>query len=101
MGKQEAKVEQYLNKQIVKRGGITRKWICQTISGVPDRICFLPGGIIFFVEVKTDTGKCSSNQIREQQRIDKLGASVFTVFGKGGVDNMLKEEYDDIPGNEL
>jgi len=94
MGKAERKVELHLTKEVKLRGGLTRKWVSQGVAGVPDRICFLPGGTVIFVEVKTHDGICSGQQIREQKKLDSLGVNVCTVFGKEGVDTMLEEEYD-------
>lgn len=101
MGVSENRVEKYLDQEVKFRGGYTRKWSSQGVAGVPDRICFFPGRVMF-VEVKVTDGNCSKQQVREQQRMHDMGADVCTVFGKEGVDTMLEEEIDNAPpSNEL
>ena len=85
----EKQVEKYLHNQIGKLGGTTRKWTCPNRAGVPDRIVFLPGGNIYFVELKTDTGKLTVRQQREIQRLTDLGANVWVVYGERGVDGFV------------
>ncbi len=94
MGVRENKVERYLDKQVKLLGGDTRKWVSPGRDGVPDRIAFVDGRVIF-VEVKTDDGVLSTPQMREHERLWKLGARVTTVFGNSGVDSLIKDLSDD------
>lgn len=87
----ESQVETYLRKQIELLGGICRKWTSPGHVGVPDRICLLPGGRVFFVEVKTDTGRLSTRQEREIEVMRGLGAEVHVVYGIEGVDCLMRE----------
>ena len=89
MGVRENKVEKYLNTEIEKIGGITRKWVSPGRDGVPDRIVIV-GSSVFFVEVKTIDGKLSDAQIREHARLRKEGAQVHTVYGAPGVDEFVR-----------
>lgn len=90
MATREAKVESYLHEQVkLKLGGLTRKWESKTHSGVPDRIVFDEGDIIF-VEVKTTDGKLSVFQTREHERLRAHGAIVITVYGHTDVDEFIK-----------
>lgn len=88
MGKREATVEQYLHKRVLEVGGTTRKWVSPSHRGVPDRIVF-HGGIVFFVEVKTEDGRLGDEQAREHERLRKHGAAVLVVHGKQGVDDLI------------
>jgi hypothetical protein len=90
MGVRENKVETYLDKCVVARGGLTRKWVSPGRDGVPDRIVFLDGRT-WFVEVKTDSGVLSSVQIREHARLVEMGAKVVTVYGEQGVDRFMEK----------
>lgn len=97
MGVREGKVEKYLDDQVTKLGGITRKWISPGRIGVPDRIIILRGNVIF-VEIKTDDGRLSDQQSREIARLLSHGAKVAVLYGRGGVDffiNGLKEEQEE------
>lgn len=90
MGKREAKVESYLNEQIEKLDGITRKWISN--NPVPDRICVIPGIGMIAVEVKASGGRWSSlGQEKEFERLKEKGAMAYIVYGHDGVDNLITE----------
>lgn len=88
MGVRERKVENYLDAEVKRIGGLTRKWVSPGRDGVPDRIVVF-GGYVYFVEVKTDDGKLSKNQNREHRRLRDAGTGVHTVFGNGGVDMFI------------
>jgi hypothetical protein len=88
MGVRENKVEMYLNKEVVKLGGITRKWVCPSNDGVTDRIVIIRG-LVVFVEVKTVEGRLAPVQIREHERLVEHGAKVRTVYGEGGVNDFI------------
>lgn len=95
MGVRENRVETYLDDEINKLGGITRKWTCPQHDGVPDRICII-NRYVYFVEVKTVEGELNSNQKREQLRLKNVGANVWTVFGKEGVDEFIKRVKEEV-----
>lgn len=88
MGRRENKVEKYLDDEVKAHGGLTRKWVSPGNAGVPDRIVIL-WGRVHFVEVKTLDGVVSENQEREMNRLSAVGASVWTVYGKDGVDKLV------------
>ena len=81
----ESDIEKILTTEIRKIGGRTYKWISPGNSGVPDRIVFLPGGRVYFVELKTDTGKVSAQQKIQINRIQSLGQDVRVVRGIRGL----------------
>ena len=88
MGVREAKVEKYLDSEVQKLGGITRKWVSPGRDGVPDRIVIFDGEV-WFIEVKTTDGTLSSAQKREHARLTDAGAFVWTVYGHKGVDEFI------------
>ena len=90
MGVRENKVEIYLDEEVTKLGGITRKWVSPGRDGVPDRIVIYHGRVIF-VEVKTIDGSYEPGQEREHQRLLDAGACVDTVWGNEGVDAWICE----------
>lgn len=89
MGKRENKVETYLDTEITKLGGVTRKWVGR--PGVPDRICTVPKLGMFSVEVKTVDGTLEPHQEREHERLRAAGATVYTVYGHADVDLLIAE----------
>tara|TARA_R110002167_G_scaffold360681_1_gene578422 strand:+ start:17 stop:292 length:276 start_codon:yes stop_codon:yes gene_type:complete len=88
MGVRENKVEKYLDSQVVKLGGLTRKWTSPGRDGVPDRIVIVKGKV-WFVEVKTVVGVLSEAQKREHTRLIDAGANVVTVRGNKGVEEFI------------
>jgi len=90
MGVRENKVERYLDKQVKQLGGDTRKWVSPGRDGVPDRILFMHGDILF-VEVKTVDGVTSTAQYREHDKLRGHGAIVTTVYGEKGVDALIAQ----------
>ena len=81
----ESDIEKILTTEIRKIGGRTYKWVSPGNSGVPDRIVFLQGGRVYFVELKTDTGKVSAQQKIQINRIQSLGQDVRVVRGIRGL----------------
>ncbi len=92
MGVRENKVEKHLDSEVTSLGGLTRKWVSPGRDGVPDRIVILRCRILF-VEVKTADGVLSPQQIREHKRLRDCGATVVTVYGRQGVDEMITDIY--------
>lgn len=89
MGVRENKVETYLRDQIkLHFNGDTRKWVSPGRDGVMDQICFINPE--WFVEVKTIDGDHEDYQIREANRLIKLGARVAVVWGHAGVDKFIE-----------
>ncbi len=89
MGNPESSVERHLAERVKQLGGMTRKFTSPGHIGVADRICFFPGGKVFFVEIKTDNGVETSMQKRERKRMLELGQMAFIIYGKAGVDQLL------------
>lgn len=88
MGRRENKVEKYLQTEMVRIGGLSRKWVSPAHAYVPDQIIFYKARV-FFVEVKTVDGIATSGQIREHQRLRDQGAGVYSVYGKMQVDQFI------------
>lgn len=86
----ERKVEEYLRDEIKKLNGKAYKFVSPGSSGVPDRIVLLPGGHVFFVEVKTEHGALTGLQKFHISKIENLGNKVWVVKGKNGVDEFIK-----------
>lgn len=52
----EKDIELALGRMVRKHGGMCLKWVCPGWLGVPDRLCLLPGGRLYFVETKRPRG---------------------------------------------
>lgn len=76
----ERDIERQLKRLVEKRGGLCLKWVCPGWLGVPDRIVLLPGGRIYFVELKRPNGgKVSKMQEWWTQKLETLGFRVLIV----------------------
>jgi len=100
VGAEENKVEEYLNDGVKGLGGFTRKFAYIGRRGGADRIVFLYGTIIL-VEVKTTRGTESTLQTRERRRIRTTGARAHCVYGKEGVDVLLKDLQQILLGGQI
>lgn len=75
----EEAVEQRLVTLARRHGGIARKWVSPGVRGVPDRIVILPGGRVYFVEVKRPGGKPRADQVVQLRQLRELGCNVYVV----------------------
>lgn len=87
----ESAIEKSLGRQIKQLNGIYYKFNSPGQAGVPDRIVILPGGKVFFVELKTGRGKTEKIQDWQIQKLRDLGCSVLVLRGKADVDRFVKE----------
>lgn len=93
----ESDIEKYLCDRVKELGGEVRKvrWIGR--NGAPDRIVMMPGkryidgvrGITLWVELKAPGEKCRPHQIREHERMARMGQRVVVVDSFEGVDEVL------------
>jgi hypothetical protein len=85
----EREIEQRLVRRTKEKGGLAIKWTAPSFAGVPDRIVFLPGGRVFFVELKAPTKKQTALQIRVTGMLRGLGAEVHVLDSKEAVDALF------------
>lgn len=86
----EANLEAYFRKKVRLLGGYTEKIVGVTGKGCPDRLVLLPGGRVYLVELKADTGSVEPLQKVWHARASALGTKVFVVYGRDGVDRWLR-----------
>lgn len=66
-------IETYFTQQIEKIGGIAIKFNPHNNRGLPDRICFIPGGLVLLVELKRPGMRPRKNQERQLGTFRKMG----------------------------
>ena len=54
--KLEKEIERKLCERVKRLGGLCLKWVCPGWAGVPDRIILMPGGRVYFAELKRPKG---------------------------------------------
>jgi len=82
----EKDVERYLRESVKAAGGIAYKFVSPGNAGVPDRLVCMPGGRIFFVELKAPGGRTTALQDRQIDRLTDLGCAVHVLDSKERVD---------------
>ena len=75
--------EKYLERELVKRiellGGKCIKLVPFNCDGIPDRLCLVPLGILFFVELKSKGQKPRKLQLYWHRVLTNLGFDVYVI----------------------
>lgn len=79
MAVDEKTIEKRLRKRVEAMGGICYKFVSPGRKNVPDRICVLPYGVVFFVECKGEGEDLRDGQYRELKRLDKLDQNAYFI----------------------
>ena len=87
----ESVIEARLRDGVKARGGICWKFVSPGTTGVPDRLIILPGGKVFFIELKADTGRTSDIQKHRIDEMRNIGADVRVLTGLSQVKAFLEE----------
>jgi len=82
----ERDIERYLVRRAIEHGGKAYKWVSPGHVGVADRIVLLPGGVVWFVELKTATGRLSPLQKVFAADLRRMGMNYIVIRSKGEVD---------------
>tara|TARA_R110000787_G_scaffold97665_4_gene201338 strand:+ start:37617 stop:37925 length:309 start_codon:yes stop_codon:yes gene_type:complete len=86
--------EKYLDKKLVveveKLGGLCIKLVTTHFSGLPDRLCLMPGGKIFFAEIKTTLKKPRKIQIFVHNKLRDRGFTVYVIDTSKQIFEVLK-----------
>ena len=75
----EKLIEKKLREEVKKMGGIALKFYSEFNTGYPDRIVLMPGGRIYFVELKSTGKKMSPIQKVMADKLKSLGFGVFLI----------------------
>jgi len=85
----EVEIENYLVKRIKMMGGEAIKFNPHNNRGLPDRICFIPGGLVVLVELKRPGQRPRKNQERQLQFFRKLGFQATWADSYKRVDKLI------------
>lgn len=90
--KLESSIEHYFGMAISYFGGKTYKWVSPGNPGVPDRIAFFPGGLLYLVELKKQIGGrkgCAQNI--QFNVLGGMGSFVYVLNSMDAIDLWLKK----------
>jgi hypothetical protein len=85
----EKEIERKLVRGIESRGGKCRKFVSPGWKGTPDRIVLMPGGRIYFVELKKPGGKLRPLQKQRLKELQQLGFKALYLDSIESVNNFL------------
>ena len=89
----EAQLEKIFVDGIKDLGGWAIKMNPAGLRGIPDRLVLLPGGLVFFVELKIKTGRLAPWQVMIHMKLEKLGFRVHTVWDRDQVYSFLSKAF--------
>lgn len=89
----EKTLERKLADKVKKMGGIALKFTPFSFTGIPDRIVLLPGGIMFFAELKETNEKMRPRQEYVKNLLERLGFRVELLDTSEKIEKILAE-YD-------
>ena len=85
----ERDIERHLVRRVAERGGVAYKWVSPGHVGVADRIVMLPGGRVWFVELKTVKGRLSPLQKVFAADMARMGMNYAVLRSKEEVDQWI------------
>ena len=85
----EKDIERYLVRRAIEHGGKAYKWVSPGHVGVADRIVLLPGGVVWFVELKTVKGCLSPLQQVFAADMRRMGMNYIVIRSKEEVDQWI------------
>jgi len=88
----ESSFEAYLKRRIKEAGGLCRKWVSPGKRGVPDQIVMMPGGRIWFVELKAPGKEARPQQQKRHKELREMGFTVKVLDTIQKVDRFIREE---------
>lgn len=98
MGLREKAIESMVTRTISHFGGKAYKWVSPMNKGVPDRICFLPGGLVIAIEVKAPMQTTRKLQKKVIKDLRAMGHEVLVIENSKeatALYHRLKEFYHD------
>ncbi len=93
MKKSESEIEAYLVKSVKNKKGLCMKWTSPGNAGVPDRIVIIPGGDIYFVELKAEGKRDNLSPLQKNfiQKLENLNCEVRVIASFQEVDEFIEE----------
>lgn len=92
----ETTLEANLRKAVVRAGGLCIKLPAILYRGIPDRMVLLPGGRLFFIELKKDRGRTEAGRRKVQSAFREfllnLGFNALQIQGKKDLERFIHEQ---------
>jgi len=85
----EKRIDDLLCKAIALQNGLCLKLLSYMFSGFPDRTILLPGGRIYFCELKSKGEKAKKLQAIVHKKLVKLSFEVFVLDSEETLNSFL------------
>ena len=87
----EKNLERKLVAEVKALKGWAIKLLPFQVTGLPDRLCLLPGGRAYFVEMKSEGKKVTLIQKLVLKRLEALSFKVWVLDTTEKINNFIKE----------
>ena len=85
----ERELEKMFTVKVRKTGGIALKLVSPGFDGMPDRLVLMPGGRVFFAELKRPGEKPRPLQIARHRMLTSFGFEVFVIDSIEKLDEVI------------
>lgn len=85
----EKEIEKYLCERVKAAGGVCLKYSNPGVTGYPDRVVLLPGGVTFWVELKSKGRKPTKLQQIRIESLRKMCHEVYVADSKEKIDELI------------
>lgn len=85
----EKQIEAHLVKAVRRIGGVAYKFTSPAHRGVADRVVCLPGGAVWFIELKAEGGRLSPLQKVFADEMTRLNQKYVCLWSKEDVDQWI------------
>lgn len=86
----EKQIEERLRTSVAGLGGKAYKFVSPGNDGVPDRLVVMPGGRVYFVELKCTGEKPTKLQEMRIRELRERDCTVFVIDSYDGVDTFIR-----------
>jgi len=100
MRETESNIEKFFQQTVKSMGGKAYKWVSPNNRGVPDRICFFPGGLIIVAELKAPGKSPRPLQEKVIKTLRALGTEVVVISSFNQI-RIFKEIVSEVLDNAL
>jgi hypothetical protein len=95
----EREIEKKFGEEMQKLGCLVCKFTSPGKAGVPDRLVILPGGSVWFAEMKRPGGKLRPRQVFWKKQMESLGAKYYVVDSYEAIANVVNDARLEIGGD--
>lgn len=90
MQESEKILEPKLSKKVREAGGWAIKLLPTFVKGIPDRMVLMPGGKVYFIEMKSGGETPSKIQLIIHTKLRKLGFEVYVIDSTEGINDFIR-----------